>query len=202
MIGATCQSRRDRERRHFFEYRMGPATSYTASGEDVSPVESRLLPAVKGSVTSSSSFCAIARIARPSSFEDHGDTPISIEFEATKDVAFGALMNTETRYSYWSVHRSTRIGIFDTPCCLEGTWYVVVRQRFDLESEVMECRSSVPHLKKESRPGRRQTAAGRRLRSIGCLTRRATSRADDLWFRRSQDSDIGIRFETDDGMLR
>ena len=51
-------------------------------------------------------------------------------------------MNTET-LTYGPFFRSTRIGISDSSCCLEGTWYVVVRQRFDLEREVM-IRSSVP----------------------------------------------------------
>ena len=164
-----------------------------ASGEDVSPAESRLLPADKGSYERE----FVLRDRSDSEtfvFRDHGDTPISIEFEATKDVEFGLFDEYGDAYLR-SVFRSTRIGISDSSCCLEGTWYVVVRQRFDLEREVM-IRSSVPLVRYHDPDDARRLRVGDTVYGVFDTA----GDIDSYFFVPAAGQHIGIRFETNDGM--
>ena len=162
-----------------------------ANGEEVSQAGSRPLPADKGSYEHEFVLHGHLDI-ETFIFRDPGDAPISIEFEASKYVEYGLF--DEYGYAYFrSVFRSARIGISDSSCCLEGTWYVVVRQSFDLEREVI-VRSSVPLV-----PYRDPDDA-RRLR-VGDTVYGVFDTAGDIdsyFFVPAAGQRIGIRFESND----
>ena len=113
----------------------------TASGEEVSPAGSRPLPASKGSYEHD--FVLRGRSDTETFiFRDHSDTPFSIEFDAARDVEF-ALFDQYGDAAINSVFRSTGIGIRNSTWRFDGTWFVVVKQQYDLEREV-KIKSSVP----------------------------------------------------------
>ena len=113
----------------------------TASGEEVSPAGSRPLPAGKGSYEHD--FVLRGRSDTETFiFRDHSDTPFSIEFDAARDVEF-ALFDQYGDAAIRSVFRSTGIGIRNSTWRFDGTWFVVVKQQYDLEREV-KIKSSVP----------------------------------------------------------
>ena len=165
----------------------------TASGEEVSPAGSRPLPTNKGS--NEHEFVLHGRSDTETFiFRDHTDIPISIEIDATKDVEFGLFDEYGDAY-FRSVFRSTRIDISDSSCCLEGTWYVVVRQRFDLEREVM-IRSSVPLVRYRDPDDDRKLQIGDTVAGVFDTA----GDIDSYSFVPAAGQHIGIRFETNDGM--
>ena len=162
-------------------------------GQEVSLAGSRPLPADKGSYEHK--FVLHGRSDTENFvFRDHGDTPISIEFEASKDVEYGLFDEYGDAY-FRSVFRSTRIGIRDSSCCFTGTWYVVVRQRFDLEREVI-TRSSVPLAPYRDPDDDRKLQVGD---TVGGVFDTAGD-IDSYFFVPAAGQHIGIRFETNDGM--
>ncbi len=74
-------------------------------------------------------------------FRDLSEASITIDFDTTPEVEYGLFY--ENGYADFSpAFHSTRSGLQDS-CCYYGTWFVVVRQRYDLEREVV-IKSSVP----------------------------------------------------------
>ena len=111
-----------------------------ARGEEVSPAGSRPLPENQGS--HQHEFVLRGRAdTEIFFFRDLSETSISIEFDTPQDVEYG-LFDYGGYADFRPAFRSTRSGLRDS-CCYSGTWFVVVRQRYDLEREVV-IRSSVP----------------------------------------------------------
>lgn len=161
-------------------------------GEEVSPAGPRPLITDKGRYEHE--FVLHGRLdSETFIFRDHDDTPISIEFEAPKDVEFG-LFDGYGDADFRPAFRSTRRGLHDS-CCFTGTWYVVVRQRFDLEREVM-MRSSVPLAPYRDPDDDRKLQVGD---TVGGVFDTAGD-IDSYFFVPAAGQHIGIRFETNDGM--
>lgn len=111
-----------------------------ARGEEASPAGSRPLPNDQGSYEHK--FVLRGRADTETFFfRDLYEASITIDFGTTPGVQYGLFY--ENGYVDFSpAFRSTRSGLQNS-CCYYGTWFVVVRQRYDLEREVV-IKSSVP----------------------------------------------------------
>ncbi len=109
-------------------------------GEEASPAGSRPLPTDQGSYYHE--FVLRGRADTETFFfRDLSETSISIEFDTAQEVEYGLF--AELGFAYFRpAFRSTRNGMVNS-CCYSGIWFVVVRQRFDLEREGV-IKSSVP----------------------------------------------------------
>ena len=111
-----------------------------ARGEEISPAGPRPLPQDQGSYEHE--FVLRGRADTETFFlPDLSEASITIDFDTAPGVDYGLFH--ETGYTDFSpAFRSTRSGLQNS-CCYYGTWFVVVRQRYDLEGEVV-IKSSVP----------------------------------------------------------
>lgn len=110
-----------------------------ARGEEASLAGSRFLPVDSGRYEHEFA------LRGPSDIEtfvirDLYNASINLEFDATRDVEYG-LFDEHGDADLTPAFRSTRSGLTNA-CCYDGTWFVVVKQVFDLESEI-SLRSSV-----------------------------------------------------------
>ena len=109
-------------------------------GEEASPTGSRPLPRDQGSYEHK--FVLRGRADTEAFFfRDLSEDSISIDFDTTLGVEYG-LFYEDGYTDFRTAFRSTRNGVQDS-CCYYGTWFAVVRQRYDLEHEVV-IRSSLP----------------------------------------------------------
>ena len=127
-----------------------------AQGEEVSPAGSRPLPEDQGS--HEHEFVLRGRAdTEIFFFRDLSETSISVEFDTPQDVEYG-LFHEGGYADFRPAFRSTRSGLQDS-CCYNGTWFVVVRQRYDLEREVV-IKSSVPLVRYHDPDDGRQLQVG------------------------------------------
>ena len=110
-----------------------------ARGEEASLVGSRFLPVVSGEYEHEFALRGPSDI-ETFVIQDLYNASISLEFDATRDVEYG-LFDEFGDADLTPAFRSTRSGLANA-CCYNGTWFVVVKQAFDIESEV-SLRSSV-----------------------------------------------------------
>ena len=111
-----------------------------ANGEEASPAGSRLLPKDQG--VYEHNFALRGRgDTETFFFRDLSEASISIEFETSPHAEY-ALFYENGYTNFRPAFRSTRSGLQDS-CCYYGTWFVVVRQRYDLEREVA-VKTSLP----------------------------------------------------------
>ena len=162
-------------------------------GEEASPAGSRFLPTDKGSYEHE--FVLYGRSdTEIFFFRDLAETPISIEFDAAQDVEYG-LFDEDGSADFRSAFRSTRSGMHNS-CCYNGTWFVVVRQRFDLEREVV-VKSSVPLVQYHDPDDGRQLRVGDTVFGVFDTAGDVDRYTIDL----ARGQRVGIRFEYDYGAL-
>lgn len=113
----------------------------------------------------------------------------AIEFDAGWDVEYG-IFDEFMGAQFYPPFRSTLHGV-DERCCFDGTWFVVVKSRFDLDSDVV-IRSSVPLARYDDPDDGREVGIAR------AVTGAIDAPGDIDWYtiQLSRDQGIAVRLGT------